>query len=137
MKEPPNMEIKPLTNIPELGKAIFRYERNTLTVDEIHELLNKHFVLGYEVWVDGECKCWAFALKINGIYTLDGHNYGVSVFSASRVGKMVVNDLFKLTTLITTCHATDNKSLHAVVKRVGFKYWTEFEDKALFYMVKQ
>jgi hypothetical protein len=138
MKKPSKMEYKDLTNTSELCKAIFREQGKDLTLSEIYEYIGKYFVLGYEVWADDKLKGWSYSLKINGIYTLVGHNEGVSVFSASKAGKMVVHDIFKdYADIITTYHGTVHTNLHALVKRIGFKKWFENEDSTMFYMVTE
>jgi len=130
-------QIKKLTNLENLCNAIYQ-EDKTNSLDFIREKVNAWFVLGYEIWIDGECKGWAYSLKTEeGLYTLDGHNFGVSVFLASKAGKMVIDDLFeKHTDLVVTAHKTKDKNLNALAKRVGFKWMCEYGDKTLFYRVK-
>ena len=126
-----------MTNFSLLCNACFQYDRNTLSLEEITEKFSKWYVLGYEVWQDGQIKGWSYALKVNGIYTLDGINNGVSVFSASRAGKMVAKALFKdHTDFIITGHDVDQKELDILAKRVGFKHLLNYEDRTLFYMRK-
>ena len=133
-------EIKKLTNLENLCTAIYRDKKH---LDPDHDLdfirgnINETFVIGYEGWIDGECKGWAYSLNMSGIYTLDGHNEGVSVFFASKLGKLVMEDLFKgHTDLVVTAHNKDDQPLNALAKRTGFKFMTTYEDKILFYKVK-
>ena len=126
--------IKDLTNFSELCNMAFRYERNTLSLNEVTDRLTEWYVLGYEVWVDGKIKGFSFALLVNGIYTLDGYNEGVSVFTASKMGKMVCRDLFSagITDVIYTAHYTDELASHALVKRIGFKKTRLLGDRTYF-----
>ena len=135
-----NLQIKRLTNLENLCTAILRDKKH---LDQDYDLefirgkINETFVIGYEGWIDGKCKGWAYSLNMDGLYTLDGHNEGVSVFFASKMGKMILKELFeKYTDLVVTAHKTADEPLNALAKRTGFKKMTEFEDKILFYKVK-
>ena len=135
MPDAPEIKIYPLTNIFNLCYGVINYSRNTLSYEEIYTYLNKYYTLGYEVSVDGVPKGWAYALRINDLYTLDGHNYGVSIFTASKMGKMVCDDLFKEYTIFTA-HYSEEEHLDALVKRIGFKKHGILQDITVFYRTK-
>jgi hypothetical protein len=138
MEKHSKIKYKCLTNVSELAMAIYREQGKDISITEIYDYIGKYFVLGYEVWKDDKLKGWSYSLKINGIYTLDGHNEGVSVFSASTAGKLVVRDIFKdYADIIITVHDTGDKALDALVKRIGFRKWFEYEDTTQFFMVKE
>ena len=131
------MEIKSLTNFSELCKMAYEYEKNTLSLEEITEKLTDWYVLGYEAWVDGEIKGFAFSLLVNNLYTLDGYNEGVSIFTAAKMGRMVCKDLFdNYTDRIMTFHFSNQNRLHALVKRIGFKEAMTVGDRIIFEMRK-
>jgi hypothetical protein len=138
MNNTPQIEIKYLTNIVELCKACQRYERNTLTLEEIYQRIFDWYVLGYEVYVDGSLRGWSYALCVDGVFTLDGHNEGVPIFYASKAGKLVCADLFERhTKTIFTVHDEDERHLHTLVRRIGFKTVGTKEGKTFFRLDKE
>lgn len=136
-----NIKIFPLTSTAELCYAAYNHHRNTDSLDEIADLHDKCFLLGYGVEVNGELKGFSYSLKVpfgdTHFYTLDGYNYGVPVFTASKAGKMVCADLFRdHTDIIYTAHYKDEKHLHALVKRIGFEKLADRDDLIIFCMRK-
>lgn len=131
------IEIKSLTNVNNLCLYCHKYEANGLKFEEVEETVKKHLVLGYEVVVDGAIVGYAYSLGYGNIYTLDGNNCGGSIFLAARAGSFVVRDLFsKYTDVIYTAHKKTNKVLHALVRRIGFRYLADYEDFTIFEMRK-
>lgn len=115
-----------------LVKATLRYKYNTLSEYKICEFIGEHFVLGYEVIKDGEVVGVSFSCVVDGKYTLDGYNYGVSIFSASHAGKLVLKDLKIYTDIVFTIHKEVERSATVLAKRIGFKEIGKFDGNIIF-----
>lgn len=127
------IEIVPLSNTEYLCEMAYKYERNTSSLKEIQEIIHNHYILGYEVTVNGLLCGVAYATKFDGFYLLDGHNRGVSIFTASKMGKMVCHDLFdSYTDIVYSVHDSDEKHLDLLLKRIGFLKLGIFGDRTAF-----
>jgi len=106
----------------EFGGYVSRYKYSTWGLDTVLLMLDKCFVFGYFVISEGKTKGVAFALLVNGMYSLDGYNEGVPVFDAVRAGRKVVQRLFdERTDTVYTSHLMAEKGVTALAKRIGFR----------------
>jgi hypothetical protein len=116
------MEYKSLTNVEYLANSVYRYKYNVMSLYEIYEYIGKHFILGYEIFKDGDHEGVAFAMCYNGVYTMDGYNDGHSFFAAVNGGRRVCKDLFDgYTDVVYTGHRVSERVVTLVTKRIGFK----------------
>ena len=126
-----------LESLERLANAIYIDKTTELSEEDIKQILWDTFILGYEVSVDGVACGWSFAKKIDWCYTLDGYNRGVSIFVASKMGKMVCSDLFNLgCDVILSMHKTNHREITALIKRIGFKELLLSGEKTIFYKVR-
>jgi hypothetical protein len=126
-----------LESLERLANAVHNDISTKISLKIINERLYNLFYCGYEAIVDGVAVGWSYSKCDAGIFSLDGCNAGVSIFVASKMGKMVCVELFSegIETILSM-HKTKQRNTTALIKRIGFKKLLSAEDRTLFYKVK-
>jgi hypothetical protein len=126
-----------IESLERLANATYNDISTETSLKIINERLYRLFYCGYEAIVGDVAVGWSYSKCDAGIFTLDGCNAGVSIFVASKMGKMVCAELFSggIETILSM-HKAKQRHVTALIKRIGFKKLLSAEDRTLFYKVK-
>ena len=122
-------------SLARLADAVYNDPTTDVSRETINEWLFSSFVFGYEALLDGVAVGWSYCTLIGGGYFLDGCNIKVNPFIASKMGKMICEDLRNIYNckIVLTYHKEKEKHATVLAKRIGFQRLFKLQDTVFFY----